>query len=188
MTVRRRSLLAALAAVPLVLTACGAPPAAEGGFGGGDGSITVVAPSARRPAPRIAGRTLDGQTFDSASVAGKTIVYNVWGSWCAPCRKEAPALEAAAKASAGKAAFVGINTRDLDPAPAQAFVRAFGLTYPSIFDPDGRLLLAFGTDLPPSAIPSTIVVDPSGRIAARILGEATEATLTGLVADVSEGR
>ncbi|MBK8461968.1 MAG: TlpA family protein disulfide reductase [Nigerium sp.] len=184
---RRRSLIAALAASAL-LAGCGATPSAEGGFVGGDGSLTLVAPADRVPAPRITGTLLDGTPFDSATIDDLVIVYNVWGSWCAPCRKEAPALEAAARATAGVAQFVGINTRDLDPAPAQAFVRAFDITFPSVFDPDGRELLAFGKHLPASAIPSTVVVDRDGRIAARVLGETTEATLTGLVADVAAGR
>ena len=82
---------------------------------------------------------------------------------------------------------VGIDTRDSGTAQAQALVREAGITYESVFDPDGRLLLQFGS-LPPSAIPTTIVVDAQGRIAARILGEATQSTLTGLVDDTAAGR
>ena len=62
------------------------------------------------------------------------------------------------------------------------------MTFPSVFDPDGRELLKFGTQLPPSAIPSTIVVDAEGRVAARVLGETTEATIRGLVDDVAAGK
>jgi hypothetical protein len=83
--------------------------------------------------------------------------------------------------------FVGINTRDLSPAPAQAFQRAFGITYTSLYDPTGALLLGF-TDLPPNAIPSTLVIDAKGRVAARIVGATTTATIVGLVTDISEGR
>lgn len=184
---RRRTLLAA-ALLGLPLVGCASGPSAVGGFVGGDGSLTRVPVDSRVEAPRVTGELLGGGTFDSASVAGKVIVYNVWGSWCAPCRKEAPALQAASEATADVAAFVGINTRDLDPAPASAFVRAFGVTFPSVYDPEGRLLLAFGDQLPPSAIPSTLVVDAEGRVAARVLGETTEATLTGLVQDVAAGR
>lgn len=184
----RRVLLAAALASALLTSGCSAAPSAEGGFIGGDGSITVVPVAERRPAPRITGETLDGATFDSASVAGRVVVYNVWGSWCAPCRKEAPALEAAARRTDGTAVFVGINTRDLDRAPALAFTRAFGVSYPSVYDPDGRQLLLFGTQLPPSAIPSTLVVDAQGRVAARVLGEVTESTLVGLVDEVAGGR
>ncbi|MDO5533034.1 MAG: TlpA disulfide reductase family protein [Propionibacteriaceae bacterium] len=180
----RRGLLIGLAA-SVLLAGCGATPSAEGGFVGGDGSLTIVPVAERQPAPQITGELLGGGTFDSADLAGQVIVYNVWGSWCAPCRKEAPALEAAAQASAGRASFVGINTRDLDQGPALAFTRAFGITFPSVFDPDGRELLKFGTQLPPSAIPSTLVVDAQGRVAARVLGETTEATIRGLVDDVA---
>lgn len=177
------------AAVSLaVLAGCGAAPRAEGGFVGGDGSLTRVAVEQRQPAPRITGELLDGASFDSDALRGRVVVYNVWGSWCAPCRKEAPALQAAAEQTSGVAQFVGINTRDIDPAPARAFTRAFDITFPSVYDPDGRELLKFGPHLPPSAIPSTIVVDAEGRIAARVLGETTQATVRGLVEDVAAGR
>ena len=69
------------------------------------------------------------------------------------------------------AQFLGINTKDLDPAPAEAFVRANKITYPSIYDPSGRTLLAFAGDLPPSAIPSTLIIDREGRLAVRVLGD-----------------
>jgi thiol-disulfide isomerase/thioredoxin len=178
-----------VAAAALILTGCaGGAPSAEGGFVGGDGSLTIVPVADRKAAPRITGELLGGGTFDSDAIQGKVIVYNVWGSWCAPCRKEAPALEAAARDTAGVAQFVGINTRDLDQAPALAFSRAFDITYPSVFDPDGRELLKFGSQLPPSAIPSTLVVDTEGRIAARVLGEVTEGTVTGLIDDVAAGK
>ncbi len=186
---RRRRVLgvAAALAVSVGAVGCASGPTAEGGFVRGDGALTRVPPEQRRPAPRLSGDLLDGGTFDSAALAGTVVVYNVWGSWCAPCRKEAPALVAAAEATRGTAVFVGINTRDLDRAPAQAFVRAFDVSYDNVYDPDGRILLAFAGHLPASAIPSTLVVDAQGRVAARILGETTEATLTGLVDDVARG-
>ncbi|MDQ7992017.1 MAG: TlpA disulfide reductase family protein [Propionicimonas sp.] len=175
-------------ALALVLAGCGAPTTGTGGFVTGDGTITVVAVADRRPAPVIAGETLDGGTWSSETAAGKVIVYNVWGSWCPPCRAEAPALQAAAEATADQAVFVGVNTRDLDPAPARAFVRDAGITYPSLFDPAGSLLLGFAGDLPPSAIPSTLVVDAEGRVAARVIGATTESTLVGLIDDIAGGR
>ena len=114
------------------------------------------------------------------------MVVNVWGSWCAPCRAEAPELVEAQRELGDDVAFLGVNTRDLDVAPAQAFERAFGLTYPSIFDPDGRLLLGFA-QLPPKAIPSTVVIDAEGRVAARVLGTVDATTLGGIVSDVAAG-
>src|SRR5215208_3332749 len=95
-----------------------------------------------------------GGAVSSADYRGKVLVLNVWGSWCAPCRKEAPDLAAASKETAKVAHFVGPNIRDYDAAPARAFVRAFNVPYPFIYDPGGAQLVKF-TELPPSGIPST---------------------------------
>ena len=62
------------------------------------------------------------------------------------------------------------------------------MTYPNLFDPSGELVLRFAGRLPLSAIPSTVLVDKQGRIAARVLGDTTEATLVGLIDEVAAGR
>jgi thiol-disulfide isomerase/thioredoxin len=184
----RIRLVAVAAALVALLAGCSSAPTSTAGFVGGDGTITRL-PVAQRPAaPAIAGRTLDGQAWSSESVAGKVIVYNVWGSWCAPCRAEAPALVAASTRAAGTAVFVGLNTRDLDVAQAKAFVRGFAVPYVNLYDPDGALLLQFSGQLPANAIPSTLLVDAQGRVAARIIGETTEATLVGLIDDLAAGK
>lgn len=185
MRVRRRWVGAALAM--LALAGCGVPTTGTDGFVTGDGSITVIAVDERRPAPVIEGETLDGGRWSSEAVENKVIVYNVWGSWCGPCKAEAPALQAVAEQTADKAVLIGLNTRDLDRAAPQAFVRNNGITFPSIFDPDGSVLLAFAGALPPTAIPSTLLVDPQGRMAARIVGVTTEATMLGLIDDLAAG-
>ncbi len=184
----RLRLVAAGVALAALLAGCGSAPTSTAGFVGGDGTITQLPPAQRPPAPAIEGTLLDGRSWSSASVGGKVIVYNVWGSWCAPCRAEAPALVAASTRTADRAVFVGLNTRDLDRAPATAFVRAFGVPYPNLYDPDGALLLRFSGQLPASAIPSTLLVDPRGRVAARVVGETTEATLVGLIDDLAAGK
>lgn len=185
----RPGILAAIVMVALlVLAGCGSAPASTAGFVGGDGTLTQLPADQRPAAPVIEGTTLAGLPWSSADAAGKVIVYNVWGSWCAPCRAEAPALAAASARTADKAVFVGVNTRDLDKAAPQAFVRAFGVPYANLYDPDGALLLKFSGQLPASAIPSTLVVDPQGRVAARVIGETTEATLVGLVEDLAAGK
>lgn len=180
-----------LMALVVVLTGCsgggGAGGSAESGFVAGDSGLTMVPPGERRPAPVVEGPGLDGGTVTTTH-PGKVVVINVWGSWCAPCRKEAPALQAASQQTADLAQFVGIDTRDAERAPAQAFQRAFGITYPSIYDPEGRTLLQFSGELPPSGIPSTLVIDPQGRIAARQIGEIDQTTLVGLIEDAAAGR
>lgn len=186
----RRALLAGAASLPLLgLPGCSDSTgvAAEDGFAVGDGGYSIVPVDRRKPAPAIEGPTLDGKELSLTDFTGKVVVVNVWGSWCSPCRHEAPALVEAAKRTAGKAQFVGLNTRDVNTTQGQAFVRSFGITYPNLHDPDGALLLKFKV-LPAKAIPSTLVIDAEGRIAARILGEATASTLVGVVDDIAAGK
>ena len=158
------------------------------GFVAGDGTVQVIDPADRKAAPALSGKTLTGDTFTLADHVGSVVVLNVWGSWCSPCRKEAPELQAAytrlTTEAAGKVAFVGVNTRDNDPGPAIAFERGFRVTYPSVYDPSGRQLLGFANSLPAMAIPSTLVIDAKGRVAARILGATTATTLVDVVKDV----
>lgn len=158
------------------------------GYVTGDGQLTRIPAEKRRTVPTIAGTGVDGKPVSSADAADQVVVFNVYGSWCPPCQKEAADLQAASEATRGQAQFIGITTKDYDPATVQAFERAHGITYPSIFDPDGKVLLEFAGDFPPTAVPTTLVLDRQHRLAARVLGPTTKATLTGLVADVAAGR
>lgn len=151
----------------------------------GSGVVTTIPPEERKPAPEFAGPLLsEPGTYDLADHRGSIVVLNVWGSWCPPCRKEAPALQSAYEAlQPSGVEFIGVNTRDT-PQGAEAFVEEYGITYPSVVDPDGSRLLAFRDTLPPASIPSTLVIDREGRMAARVLGEVTETTLKNLVETV----
>ena len=155
----------------------------------GDGSITILAPDQRKAPGDLRGATVDGQQVDLASYRGDVVVLNVWGSWCGPCQKEAPALQAASQALAPKGVkFLGINIReDGNRARAAAFERTYGITYPSLFD-STQYLLALRGVVAANAVPSTVVVDAQGRIAARISGATTKDTLVDLVDDVLSGR
>lgn len=183
----------ALLCAGLLLAGCSGTGSGSGDRASGDdtrivtgsGTVTTIPPAERKDAPDLTGETLDGKQVSLADYEGKVVVLNVWGSWCAPCRKEAPHLAAAARSLAPKGvAFLGINTRDGTVEPAQAFQRTYDLPYPSVFDPDGDLLLGFRESLPPSAIPSTLVIDKEGRVAARVLGTVTQNTLEQLALDV----
>ncbi len=157
-------------------------------FQAGDGTITVLDPDQRRMPGALRGATIDGAQVDLADYRGKVVVLNVWGSWCAPCQKEAPALQAASEALAPKGVkFLGINTRENgNRAAAAAFERAYAITYPSLFD-SADYLLALRGAVAANAIPTTVVVDAQGRIAARISGPTTKTTLVNLVEDVLAG-
>ncbi|MDN5726630.1 MAG: TlpA family protein disulfide reductase, partial [Propionibacteriales bacterium] len=157
------------------------------GFVAGQPGVTRVPVNERQPAPVASGTTLDGEQISTDAYPGQVVVINVWGSWCAPCRKEAPDLVAAATETKDKTQFIGINTRDLDRAPAQAFVRAFKINYPSIYDPAGAELLKFADHLPPGAIPSTLLIDAEGRVAARVIGPISKVSLMQLIDDVVTG-
>ncbi|MFX4273812.1 TlpA family protein disulfide reductase [Propionibacteriaceae bacterium Y1685] len=174
----------------LTLAACSDTSDADTGKGfvAGQPGVTRVPVAERQPAPVAQGTTLDEEQISTDAYAGKVVVINVWGSWCAPCRKEAPDLVAAAEETADKAQFIGLNTRDLDRAPANAFVRAFDISYPSIYDPSGSELLKYADHLPPGAIPSTLVIDAEGRVAARVIGPISKGSLVQLVNDVAAGR
>lgn len=129
------------------------------------------------------GTFLDGRRFASADLRGRVAVYNVWGSWCVPCRTEAPELIRVADELAADVSFVGINVRDSLDA-ARAFERRQEVPYPSVqADDSGKALLAFGGSIT-AAVPTSIVVDREGRIAARVVGPTTYATLKALVAEV----
>lgn len=131
----------------------------------------------REPAPPLAGTTLEGEPLDVADLRGQVVVLNVWASWCAPCRAEARNLNAVhASTKDLGVAFVGIDLKD-DKAAALAFQRTKQVPYPSLFDPEGRLLLAFRGKAPQSP-PTTIILDRQGRVAARFTQAVTEAQLS----------
>jgi thiol-disulfide isomerase/thioredoxin len=152
-------------------------------------NLTRVPPDQRKELSTVSGLALgSNQTISTQDYRGKVVVINVWGSWCPPCRKEAPDLQAASVETKDIAQFVGITSKDYDPAPAEAFVRSFKITYPSIYDPTGKVLLAFAGELPPSAIPSTMIIDRQGRLAVRVLSEVSKITLVDMINDVADGQ
>ncbi|GAA2623966.1 TlpA disulfide reductase family protein [Streptomyces axinellae] len=181
---RRFPLLAAGAAVgALLLSACGGEETGSASgdtkFVQGTGEITKVADGKRTSVPDLKGPSVDGKKLKLSDYKGKVVVLNVWGSWCSPCRAEAPNLAKVARDTKGKdVQFLGINTRDLDKANAKAFERNYDIDYPSFYDPSGKLILKFPRNtLSPQAIPSTLILDKDGKVAVRALKELSEKEL-----------
>jgi len=168
----------------MALAGCSSSGSTEG-FVSSSRTITVVPVAERTPAPELAGLDLQGKPLSTTDLraANRVLVVNVWGSWCAPCRREAPVLADASRRYAKRGvAFVGLLSRD-KPATATAFARRFDVTYPSLQDPGGRLQLKFADSLPSQGIPTTWIIDRQGRVAARVLAEVTKGTLDGLIDD-----
>jgi thiol-disulfide isomerase/thioredoxin len=150
----------------------------------GDGSVVQIDDGERGDAVDISGSSLQGEAVDLGELRGRVVVLNVWGSWCNPCRKEAPVLVEAAKQLGDKAAFVGLFARANSRADALAFEREYGISYPTV-DDSGESLLKLGRYAPPS-VPSTVVLDEEGRVAALFSGEVpSTTTLVNLVEDVA---
>jgi len=173
--------IALMFASVILLSGCsnGGASKAEESFIAGSGAVTKIAQSDRIAAPTISGMTLNGTQFTLTQ--GKVAVVNVWASWCSPCRAEEPTLSALAKKYVD-VQFVGILTRD-NPVNAEAFTRTRKTPYPTLID--DSILIGFRKSLPANAIPTTVLLDKNGKVAARISGSVTVASLSQLIDEVS---
>ena len=170
------ALIALSTSLAILLTGCGSSKqVASKSYVAGNGTVTFIEPKDRKMGPTFSGKTLEGENFELPH--GGIVVVNVWASWCGPCRAEAPTLAALANKYKG-VVFVGVLTRDSEVA-ARAFQERFQIPYPTIVD--DSVLLGFRETLTANAIPSTILMDPKGRVAARISGQITVASLSDLI-------
>jgi Thiol-disulfide isomerase and thioredoxins len=97
-------------------------------------------------------------------------VLNFWYAGCPPCRAEAPDLEAVRQKYFGAdVSFLGVNIYDT-LSTIRSFNAAYEVTFPSILDTNGEVMLAFAGEFSPRSVPTTLVLDKQGRVAARILG------------------
>jgi thiol-disulfide isomerase/thioredoxin len=175
--VRRAILAVSLVASLFVLGGCVsndplANDVIDQNYTSADGAITELAVSNREePVSFESSETTDGSTISSEGYVGSVLVVNFWFAACPPCRYEAPDLaEISEKYAADGVQFLGINVYD-EREVANSFEREFAIQYPSILDVStGELRLAFSGQLPPNGVPTTIIVDRSGRVAARLSG------------------
>ncbi|MDK3255703.1 TlpA family protein disulfide reductase [Blastococcus capsensis] len=179
----RRTVLALLAGAALV-SGCSTGSDQVQANNGGEFRFVAATPvgevipeGERAVAPEFSGTLLGGGEFSSEELAGDVAVLNFWGSWCAPCRVETPEFqEVYAEVRDEGVEFVGLNVKETSEQFALAFVERFGVEFPSVYDPRGEVALAF-RDYPANAIPSTIVLDRQGRVAAVYTGAVTQEDL-----------
>jgi thiol-disulfide isomerase/thioredoxin len=159
--------LASALALAGMLVACGGG-GGNPGIGIASGFEPVTFPAGhRKPAPSFSGTTLrDDQPISNAILSGKVGVVNFWGSWCGPCRREQGPLETLSKQYGARVQFVGVNARRDQKAAALAYLDEFGVTYPSVFNPDSSIAYAFRVRF----MPATFVIDRQGKIAAEFIG------------------
>ncbi len=189
----KRVVAIALAATSvLVLSACASNDGLANQFKSGDnknyiagdGTVIEFAKADRLAAVKWSGTTESGQALSSDQLSGVVVVMNFWYAGCAPCRAEASDLVALNKKYGNSAQFVGVNVRDT-AATAIAFDRSFKINWPSIMDSaSGSVLLAFTGVVSPQAVPTTIVIDKHGKVAARILGRFEKGTLDAMISRV----
>ena len=177
----RRMRWAAAALAALALVGCSSADGVAGqvgdaGYIAGDGFVTELPLEERQAPGDFGGPLAEGGDFDSAQLDGVTLV-NFWYAACPPCRVEAPVLAELHAQFGDRVDFLGVNTRD-GAAQANAFEEEFGIEYPSILDDESaEAQLAFTGVVAPNAVPSTLVLDKEGRVAARVSGAVSDTSI-----------
>lgn len=188
-----RYFAAAAVSFTLILSGCAATTPLSGARVGSTGSysnngITELSPSQRGKPVRFSGPLDTGGRFDSSTALGSPIVLNFWYAGCPPCRAEAPDLKSISEEYGPRGVlFIGVNVRDQDMTSRQ-FSKTFKIGYPSILDAEtGAVQLAMAGKIAPKAVPTTLVLDRQGRVAARVIGRiASRSVLTALIDTVAK--
>lgn len=182
----RAAALAAVLALGLAGCTGGGSKDFDSGLQIGEGGITTWEPGTGPKLPALSGTTIEGTPLDLAAWKGSVIVLNQWGSWCGPCRDEAPLMAEVERTLAPQGVrFVGIDVREGgDVVAAKKFQTDFGIGYPSLDDKDGKHSLALrqlivGNQSPPQ----TVVIGRDGRAVGRISQGAEKSVLLGMVED-----
>lgn len=173
-------LVAIAAAVVLTLVSCTPPDAVSSpGYVSGDGTVTEWAEGSRPGPLDLTGVDFDGNPVDLSAYEGEVVFITTWYAACPPCRAEAPDL--IELDALDGVSVIGVNTKD-DAGTAQAFERNFGVTYPSIGDADGQAVAAMQGLVAINAVPTGLVIDAQGFVAARTVGRVELTTLQALIA------
>ncbi|HEY4152221.1 MAG TPA: TlpA disulfide reductase family protein [Pseudolysinimonas sp.] len=159
---------------------------ATGNYVSPDGTTKTIAQADRGSAVTWSGTTDAGTKVSSSDYAGKVVVLNFWYADCPPCRLEAPDLENLNQQySSQGVVFLGVNTTNT-AATAISFEKSHGVTYPSILDAvNGSVTVAFAGKISPTAVPTTLIIDAKGRVAARFTGLITSPSLVGTIIDAT---
>jgi thiol-disulfide isomerase/thioredoxin len=189
MRLRRRLplLVAALAVTGAATTACTDVNGTNGkDFVTSDGVVIEIPVADRKQPVSVSGKSLTGDQIDLAQLRGNPVVVNVWGAWCTACRAEAAMLVDASEELPAGTTMLGVDVRDASKDNALAYERSFDVPYPSIFDSGSQTLLSFPAPFNPRDIPSTMVLDAEGRVAALVRGKLpSKLTLVELVEKVA---
>ncbi len=189
MSIWRLAFVAAAVAGLVVGCSSGDDAVAQGGTfefvsPGGKTDIYYDPPDHRgRPGPVTGPELMDpSRTVSVDDFGGRVVVINVWGQWCGPCRAEVSQLQQVYNATRDEGVtLLGIDVRDNNRQAAQDFVKDRNVTFPSIYDPAMRTMIAFGGKYPTTVIPSTLVLDRQHRVAAVFLRELLAADLQPVV-------
>lgn len=193
--VRRSGIGAIALALVVALAGCSNDPLADQyadgsgqGYISGDGAYTELAPAERDAPVEFSGVDETGSPISSDDFAGSVYVVNFWYASCPPCRSEASDLKALSEQYTD-VPFLGVNISDSADV-ALAFAKKFEIEYPSVIDANSASVqLAFAGSVAPNAVPTTLVVDAEGRVAARISGIIRDPSILAAMIDsvVAEG-
>ena len=184
---KRRTVVTVTAVVAVLLAGALAVTLLTSGKGSpANATNTVEYPAGHRPlAPDFTGTSLTGTPIKLSSYRGKTVVLNFWGSWCSPCRDEAPTLAVLDEQYGSKGvAFLGDDVGDT-PANALAFTHSAGITYPSINDQGYAVVQQLAAVVPLKDTPTTVVIDKTGHVAGMIIGAVNYGEMTTLLHDAT---
>ncbi|MBV9822142.1 MAG: TlpA family protein disulfide reductase [Actinobacteria bacterium] len=139
---------------------------------------SVIEAAKRKQAGPVAGTLLAGGDYKLADDRGKVVVLNYFASWCPPCQTETPQFDSLYRERKAKGvAFVGMDVKDPSKSAAQSWLQDKKITFPVVYDEAAKSAIQLG-DVPMAALPSTVVIDKQGRVAAVYVGSVLPADLT----------